>query len=249
MIPARRGVGLVVEGRVATLVLDRPDRHNALDVAFLAELESAIAEARALGESGAARVLLLTSSSERAFSTGADLEQLRTFDAEGLARFAAAGLRVVEALESAPLPTVAAVGGLALGGGWELALACDLVYASERAAFGLPEARLGLIPGFGGVARLTALVGPMRARELVYTARTLRALAARDLGLVLEVLPPAELLAYCRSVAARMAAMSPASLAEIKRAVHRTAAHGVPSVGEELEDAARWAAALRAPRS
>jgi enoyl-CoA hydratase len=210
----RPAIKLEIEGPIATLTLDKPERHNALDLATFEELEAAIR--RAAGDS-TTRVMLITSSSPKAFSTGADLEQLAGLGSHAVERLAGIGLKVMDALVRAPVTTIAAVNGLALGGGWELALSCDLIYASQRATFAFPEVRLGLIPTFGGILRLEALVGSMRAREIVYTARTLRAETALELGAVLELLPPDQLVPYCRSVAERIARMSPVALAHAKQ--------------------------------
>ena len=133
--------------------------------------------------------------------------------------FSGLGHRVFHLLESLSLPTIAAVNGYALGGGCELAMACDLIYASERARFGQPEVGLGVIPGFGGTQRLARLVGRARAMELIFTAEPVDAAKAKEIGLVLEVLPPDKLIEHCRAVAAKIAARGPLAVAQAKRAI------------------------------
>jgi enoyl-CoA hydratase len=140
--------------------------------------------------------------------------------------FADRGHEVLARLEQLPVPTLAAVNGFALGGGCELALACDLVYASERARFGLPEVGLGLIPGFGGTQRLPRRIGTMRALELILTGEPCDAARARELGLVLEVLPPERLLPHAREQARKILSRGPLAVAQAKRLVHSGA--GLP---------------------
>jgi enoyl-CoA hydratase len=141
---------------------------------------------------------------------------------------------VLAALEALPVPVIAAVNGFALGGGCELALACDLVYASDNARFGQPEVNLGLIPGFGGTQRLARRIGAMRALELVVSARTVKAEEARALGLCLEVFPQAELLARVREIARGIADKGPVAVRAAK-AVLRRGLDGPVALGNALE--------------
>lgn len=213
-------VRLAIDGAVALVTLDRPRALNALNTASLLELEEAL---RTVAQQPAVRALILTGAGEKAFVAGADIAEMAGYGAaQGLA-FAQLGHRVLAALEALPIPTIAAVNGFALGGGCELALACDFIYASSNARLGLPEVSLGVIPGFGGTQRLTRLVGRARAKELIFTGEPVDAAKARELGLVLEVVPLAELLDHCRKVAAKIATRGPVAVAQAKRAIDQGA--------------------------
>ena len=153
---------------VAWLTLDKQATRNALDWEALERLEELVRQAESDRELG---VLVIRSALERVFVAGADIGVVQALTPADGARFAAAGQGLMERLEGSRLVTIAAVGGFALGGGFELALACDLVVASEAAVFGLPETGIGLVPGFGGTQRLTRAVSPQRAREVVLAGR------------------------------------------------------------------------------
>jgi len=209
-----------VEDGVGLATFNRPSVMNALDARTLDELDGVVGEV----ERGAARALLLTGAGDRAFVAGADIAAMARMSAEEGRAFGERGYAVLERLERLPVPTVAAVNGFALGGGCEVALACDLVYASERARFGLPEVGLGLVPGFGGTQRLPRRVGPMRALELLMTGEACDAARARELGLVLEVLPADRLLAHAREQVGKILGRGPAAVALVKRLVHAGAA-------------------------
>ena len=153
------------------IIVDRPERLNALSSAVLRELEQLLL---VLGDEpiGAVRGLLLTGAGDRAFVAGADIAEMRgAVPRAGGASSAGSASEVTALLEALPFPTIACVNGYALGGGCELAMACDYIFATESAVFGQPEVNLGLIPGFGGCVRLLARVGPARARELIFTGR------------------------------------------------------------------------------
>ena len=156
-------VRLSIEGNTAILTVDRPKALNALNTATLEQLEESLAS---VAEQTELRGVILTGAGEKAFVAGADIAEMLNLTIEQSLAFAARGHRVFDALERLHCPTLAAVNGFALGGGCELALACDLIYASDNAKFGLPEVSLGIIPGFGGTQRLTRLVGRARAKEL-----------------------------------------------------------------------------------
>jgi enoyl-CoA hydratase len=170
-------------------------------------------------ERGAARALVLTGAGDRAFVAGADIAAMARMSADEARRFSERMHRVLERLELLPVPTLAAVNGYALGGGCEVALACDLVYASERASFGQPEVNLGVVPGFGGSQRLSRRVGAMRALELILVGEPIDAAAAREMGLALEVLPPERLLPRVLEQARKIAAKAPIAVAQAKRLV------------------------------
>jgi enoyl-CoA hydratase len=216
---------------VATVTVNRPKQLNALDAKTLEELGAAAAAAAA---DPAVRALVLTGAGEKAFVAGADIAAMSKLGPVEARRFAELGHRVLARLETLAIPTIAAVNGFALGGGCELAMACDLVYASEAARFGQPEVNLGLIPGFGGTQRLSRRVGIPRALEMVLTGDVYDAARAKEMGLVLAVLPPGELLAHAQAVARKIASKGPLAIAQAKRAVH-AGADAELSTANELE--------------
>jgi len=205
-----------VEDRVGIATVNRPKALNALDVKTLEELTEVVEAVRRDPE---VRALVLTGAGDKAFVAGADIAAMSAMSPVQARRFADLGHRLGAALERLEIPTVAAVNGFALGGGCELAMACDLVYASEKAKFGQPEVNLGLIPGFGGTQRLTRRVGLMRAKEMVFTGDFYDALKAREMGLVLEVLPPEKLLEHAVAQARKIADKGPVAVAQAKRAL------------------------------
>jgi enoyl-CoA hydratase len=199
---------------IVTVTVNRPKALNALDAATIEELAQAVDAA--VADPGT-RALVLTGAGEKAFVAGADIAAMSRMDAQAAGRFAARAHWVFASLEAAPFPTIAAVNGFALGGGCELALACDLVYASERARFGQPEVNLGLVPGFGGTQRLWRRVGAMRAAEMILTGDHYDAAAARAMGLALEVVAPEKLLEHARGKARAIASRGPRAVALAKR--------------------------------
>lgn len=177
-------------GAVALLTLDRPEALNALDRALLESLGEEIERVAGVSEIAA---LVLTGEG-RAFAAGADIEQMRGMSPVEALAFSRLGHGVLAALEALSIPTIAAVNGFALGGGCELALACDWIYASSKARFGQPEVSLGLLPGFGGTTRLVRRIGIAWAQELVLTGAPITAPEALRLGLANRVFEPDELL-------------------------------------------------------
>ncbi|MCA9529935.1 MAG: enoyl-CoA hydratase/isomerase family protein [Myxococcales bacterium] len=200
-------------GPVATLTIHRPDKMNALNRAVLEALAAAV---DALGSRGGTRCAILTGAG-KAFVAGADIAGMRDMGAVEASAFAALGHRTFDAIEALPFPVIAAVNGFALGGGCELALACDFIYASERAKLGQPEVGLGIIPGFGGTQRLPRRVGLAMARELIYTGKLIGAEEALRVGLVNAVFPPDALMAAAQETAAQIAAKGPTAVAVAKR--------------------------------
>lgn len=211
---AYENIKLETQGPISTLTIDRPKALNALNSKTLQEIESAL---QSLGPD--TRVLIVTGGGEKAFVAGADISEMSSISAAQAREFAALGHRVFLTLESLPFPTIAAVNGFALGGGCELALACDLIYASEKAKMGLPEVSLGVIPGFGGTQRLARLVGKMRAKELIFSGGHVTAAQAKEYGMVLEVLPPEKLMEHCQGVAAKILKNGPLAVSQAKRVI------------------------------
>lgn len=207
---------LTIDGPIATLTFNRPEKLNALNGEMLVETAQALATVQA---NQAVRVLILTGQG-RAFVAGADVQQFLTFDSRQAYEFAHQAQKLVAQLEALPIPVIAAVNGFALGGGCEVALACDLIYASTKATFGQPEINLGLMPGIGGSQRLARLVGKGLAKDLCLTGRAVSATEALAMGLVARVFPPETLMAECQKIAAELAAKSRFALAKIKQVIN-----------------------------
>jgi enoyl-CoA hydratase len=198
------------------VTLDRPKSLNALDRALLEALGEVVAEVA----TGDARALVVTGEG-RAFAAGADIAQMRELSPVEGEAFSRLGHDVTASLEALPIPTVAAVNGFALGGGCEVALACDWIYASTRARFGQPEVNLGLVPGFGGTTRLTRRVGLAWAKELVLTGEPIGAEEAQRIGLVNRVFEPDALLDAALAVGESVAARGPLAVAAAKRVMQQ----------------------------
>lgn len=219
-----------VEDGIGIATFNRPKVLNALDARTIDELSQVVAEV----EGGGARALVLTGAGEKAFVAGADIAAMSQMTPAEARRFAERAHRVLERMERLPVPTLAAVNGFALGGGCEVALACDLVYASEKARFGQPEVNLGIIPGFGGTQRLSRRVGAMRALEMILTGDHYDAARCREMGLVLEVVAPERLLPLVTEQARKIAGRGPLAVAQAKRAV-LSGADVALGVANELE--------------
>ena len=215
----QRDSGIAVEKSgdgIVRIQLNRPDRLNALGVDMVDALQGAIAEAVASN----ARVLLVRGTG-RAFCAGADLKERRGMDEAARVKHNGAINAVVDALGAAPMPTICVINGLAMGGGCEIALACDLRYAAEDAQIGLTEARIGAIPGAGGTQRMPRVIGAARALELILTGEPVTAKRAEEIGLVNAAVPADKLDAYAERVANLIASRSPHGEQTIKRLVHR----------------------------
>lgn len=206
------------EGAIATVTLDRPEVLHALDAAMFDELERAFAQ---LAADARVRVILLTGSGERAFAAGADIRALTRTDAVSGRAASERGQQVLLEIERCGKPVIACVNGVALGGGCELALACTFRIASDRAKLGLPELKLGLIPGYGGTQRLPRLIGRSAALRLMLTGAAVDATEALRLGFVDEVVPASELMSRARTIAESIAAMAPLSISAVIQAVAR----------------------------
>jgi enoyl-CoA hydratase len=216
-------------GAVATVTIQRPEKLNALNAHVVAELSHAFAALAASAEP--VRCAILTGAG-KAFVAGADIAAMASMSTVEAKRFADAGHALGAQIEALPFPVIAAVNGFALGGGCELALACDFIYAAEGAKLGQPEVNLGIIPGFGGTQRLVRRVGAARARELIYTGDTLSAEQALAIGLVNAVVPGAELLARALATATKIASRGPLAVATSKRLVLRGESLDLPAACE-----------------
>jgi enoyl-CoA hydratase len=200
---------LDVQDRIATLSLNRPDKLNALNEQTIRELGQAVDELAGRGDVGG---IILTGVGEKAFVAGADIAELAKMGPVDGIEVSRLGQRVFRAIELSRKPVIAAVNGFALGGGCELALACHLRIASENAQFGLPEVKLGIIPGYGGTLRLPRIVGKGRALELMLTAQFIKADEAYRIGLANKVVPQAELMDTARKVMSTILANGPVAL-------------------------------------
>lgn len=206
-----------IDGALAIVTVAREAALNALSSQVISELTAASGE---LEISGDVRVVILTGAGEKAFVAGADIAEMRELTPLQGQAFAEMGGALAQSIETSEKPWIAAVNGFALGGGCELALACDFVYASDKAKFGQPEVKLGIIPGFGGTQRLARRVGIAKTKELCMTGDTIDAAEALRIGLADAVVPHAELHAKVKELAGRIAANGPLAVAEVKRLVH-----------------------------
>jgi enoyl-CoA hydratase len=203
---------------IALIAVNRPDKLNALNAATIRRLDEVLREARA---DDAVRAVILTGAGEKAFVAGADIAELATMGPIDGVQVSRDGQETFRMLERMPKPVIAAVNGFALGGGLELALACHIRIASSRAKFGLPEVKLGIIPGYGGTVRLPRLVGRGRALELMLTGDMIDAAEALRIGLVNRVEEPDAVLGAARDMARKMIANGPIALAMALEAVDR----------------------------
>jgi enoyl-CoA hydratase len=205
------------DGAVATITLNRPAVLNALNAELLARLDDALAE---IEVDAAIRVAIVTGAGERAFAAGADIAELAHVEgAVAGAALARRGQRITQRIEALRVPVIAAVNGFALGGGCELAMACDFRIASENAKFGQPEVNLGIPPGYGGTQRAARLIGPGAAMLLCTTGAIVDAAEALRIGLVQRVVPAGDLLAETRAIAATIASKAPLAVSATKRAI------------------------------
>jgi enoyl-CoA hydratase len=210
-------VDVTREGAVAVVTIDRQDALNALNVETLTELRDRLRE---LATDDAARVVVLTGAGEKAFVAGADIKYMSGLDADQAKGWGALGHEATRLLETMPKPTIAALNGFALGGGCELALACDVRYASSRAKLGQPEINLGIVPGWGGTQRLARVCGIGVAKELIFSGRTVDAEEALRIGLVNAIADP--VLERALGTAHELAAKSRLALSLAKRLCNLT---------------------------
>jgi enoyl-CoA hydratase len=218
------------DGHVAIVTINRPKVLNALSIDTLEALEAIVDELAADDE---IRVIIVTGAGEKAFVAGADITEIQPLDTAGGEAFARRGQALFRTIEQLPKPVIAAVNGFALGGGCELAMACDIRVAAANARFGQPEVNLGLLPGYGGTQRFTRLVGYGKAAELMMTGDMLSAEKAAALGLVERLAPEGSALKEALDLARAIAGKSPVAIAAIKRAMD--AAYGDHDEGYRIE--------------
>lgn len=205
-----------VKGQVGIITISREKALNALNSTVLDELDKTLDGV----DLGTVRCLILTGAGEKSFVAGADIGEMSTLTkAEGEA-FGKKGNDVFRKLETFPIPVIAAVNGFALGGGCEISMSCDIRICSDNAVFGQPEVGLGITPGFGGTQRLARIVGPGMAKQMIYTARNIKADEALRIGLVNAVYPQAELMAAAEKMASGIAKNAPIAVRNCKKAIN-----------------------------
>jgi enoyl-CoA hydratase len=210
-------ISVTIEDGIATITFNRPQKLNALNADLLSEFSNALDE---IAADEGIRVLILTGAGEKSFVAGADITELATFSALQAKRFSETGHALIDKLQTLPIPVIAAANGFALGGGSEIALACDFIYASENAMFGQPEINLGIIPGFGGTQRLPRLIGKNLAKELIFTGNMITAAEALSMGMANKVYPQEQLMVEVMQIAKTMASKGKASLRAAKQAIN-----------------------------
>ncbi len=206
-----------IQDGVGVMTFNRPKALNALNASTLNEVADVIARA---AQEDAIRVLVFTGAGDKAFVAGADITEFLKLNPLTALRLAEKGQRIFFQIEDLPKPVIACVNGFALGGGLEISMSCDFIYASDKARFGQPEVNLGLIPGFGGTQRLTRIVGRAKAKEMCMTGDMIDAQQAKDLGLVTKVFPADQLLDETMKVARTLASKPLAVLKAIKKVVN-----------------------------
>jgi enoyl-CoA hydratase len=224
-------VRTATDGGVMHITIDRQDKLNALNRQVLTQLNSAFETASRSAET---RCVVLTGAGSKAFVAGADIAEIRSLDAQGADSIVQQGHELMNLVENLGKPVIAAVNGYALGGGCELALACNLRIAASSARMGLPEIHLGLMPGYGGTQRLTRLIGRGRALEMMLTGKPVGAELALQYGLVNAVTEPEELETVVGKLAGKLARSAPLAMKGILQAVQNGADLGLPA-GLDLE--------------
>ena len=207
-----------IDGHIATITINKPQVLNALSTEVLTDLNQALDEVEKAGNIYA---VVITGAGEKSFVAGADISEMKDKNKTQAAEYGAFGNKVFLRIENFPCPVIAAVNGFALGGGCELAMACDIRIASETARFAQPETGLGITPGFGGTQRLARLVGAGRAKELIYTCRTIKAEEALAIGLVNKVTKPEALMQETLAMAQTICQKAPFAIKQAKGAVNK----------------------------
>lgn len=206
-----------IDAGIATISFNRPKALNALNTALLEEFSQALDE---IAADENIRVLVLTGAGDKSFVAGADINELAACNSLTAKNFIRKGHNTLAKLQELPIAVIAAVNGFALGGGTEIAIACDFIYASENAKFGQPEINLGLIPGFGGTQRLPRLIGMNMAKELVFTGKMISAAEAGKIGLANKVVPQDQLMEEVMKTAREIASKGKVSLRAAKQAIN-----------------------------
>lgn len=204
------------KGDIAILTINRPEALNALNDEVISQLDKVLDSINP----AAVRCMIVTGAGEKAFVAGADIAQMSSLTKKEGEAFGKLGNDVFRKLETLPIPTIAAVNGFALGGGCELCMCCDIRLCAETAVFGQPEVGLGITPGFGGTQRMARLIGQGKAKELLYTARNMKAPEALACGLVQAVYPLADLMEAAEKMASRIAGNAPIAVRACKKAVN-----------------------------
>ena len=212
-----KNILLSTDGEIGTLTINRPKALNALNMETLQEIQMGIQEIKNRSE---VRVLIITGAGEKAFIAGADISEMRGMNSIEALNFSKLGHLTLKMIEDLDRPVLAAVNGFALGGGTELALACDFIYASENARFGLPEVTLGIFPGFGGTQRLPRLIGKGKAKELIMTGKMISSQEAFALGIANRVFPQSSLMDETKKVASQIAGNGAVAVRLAKMAVN-----------------------------
>jgi enoyl-CoA hydratase len=210
-----------IENSIGNLQIHRPEALNALNSDVLASLDHHLDKIELMDYDNL-RVLVITGSGEKSFVAGADIKQIHQLNQAQALVFAERGQKIFRRIEKLKIPVIAAVNGFAFGGGLELALSCDFIYASENAKLGLPEVSLGLIPGFGGTVRLTRVVGKNRAKEMILSGLPVTASEALHSGLANKVFPFAELLVEVKKIAETIASRGPKAVEFAKKSLAHT---------------------------
>lgn len=205
-----------VDGQVGIITINRPKALNALNSEVLDDLEGVLNGV----DLDVIRCLIITGAGEKSFVAGADIAQMSTLSIEKAAAFSKKGNDLFRRIETLPIPVIAAVNGFALGGGCEISMSCDIRLCSENAVFGQPEVGLGITPGFGGTQRLARIVGPGKAKQIIYTARNIKAAEAYRIGLVNEVYPIEELMPQAKKMAKTIAKNAPIAVRASKKAIN-----------------------------
>lgn len=205
------------EKNIGIISMNRPEALNALNSETLSDLSTA---AKALSDDPEVGVIIITGMGEKAFVAGADIKEMKDMTPLEARKFMHFGQSVFNEIDNLPKPTIAAVNGYALGGGCELALSCDMILASEKAKFGLPEVTLGIHPGFGGTQRLPRLIGSAKAKELIFTGEMIDANEALRIGLVNKVVPPENLMDVAKALAQKILKNGMIAIRLVKSAIN-----------------------------
>lgn len=213
-----KNVILEKEGHLAIVTINRPKALNALNSETLKDLDTVLED---LENDSNVYAVIVTGAGEKSFVAGADIAEMKDLSEEQGKEFGILGNNVFRRLEKLDKPVIAAVSGFALGGGCELAMSCDIRIASEKAKFGQPEAGLGITPGFGGTQRLARIVGPGKAKELIYTCDLINAEEAYRIGLINKIVPLENLMNEAKAMASKIAANAPKAVKYCKDAIDR----------------------------